>query len=216
MEHNTKLCYDAIIDALRYRNKKTGAYIMSENKKYIIGPNSPKNLVISYEKRNIPGKPYYKVFKINDKVYFSMNDCCSVWDIQKDIEKAINEIKSQFNTMANLHMICNVDKDGKRGICVRISRKDYKREKLAENEMAYVVEKYSLCSNKAAYDAVKKYPKYDITLMSGFGWKGAYRRYNQSVADMKKLIEWACAIDVEIDHGKREIFVNGFSENDMY
>lgn len=215
MEHNTKLCYDAIIDALRYRDKN-GQYIKNEEGKYLIGPGSSKNLVIKYEQRYHPNVPYYKEFCINGKAYFAMTSCCSVWEIQTHIEEAVAEIKKKYEIMKDLHLICAVDKNGKKGVCVRISRKNYKREKLASDEMLYVVEKYNLCNAKIAYDAVKKYPDYEITLMSGFGWKGAYRRYNQTLANMKSLIEWACAIDVEIDHGKKEIFVNGFSTNDMY
>lgn len=215
MEHNVKLCYDAIIDALRYRDKK-GNYIKNENDKYIIGPASAKNLVISYEKAYHPRVPYYSHFKINGKTYFAMTSCCSAWDLQKDLEEAVNEVKKNFTTMKDLHMICAVDKNGKKGLCVRLSRKNYKREKLADDEMLYVTERYKLCSAKVAYDAVKKYPKYTISLMSGFGWKGAYCRANQTIDDMKSLINWACAIDVEINHGKQEIFVNGFSTNDMY
>ena len=34
--------------------------------------------------------------------------------------------------------------------------------------------------------------------------------------ELNKCLNWACAQDMEIDHDKKTIFINGFSENDMY
>ena len=34
--------------------------------------------------------------------------------------------------------------------------------------------------------------------------------------EMQRKYNWSAAIDIEIDHEKKEIHMNGFSENDMW
>ena len=34
--------------------------------------------------------------------------------------------------------------------------------------------------------------------------------------ELQLCFNWACALDMVIDHDKKEIHINGFSENDMY
>lgn len=91
------------------------------------------------------------------------------------------------------------------------------------------VVKFNLCSNEKVREEVAKYPDYKVS----FAWKGAGSR--ELVRDGERKIHrpggsfmgtfenelnhclnWACAQDMEIDHDKKLIFINGFSENDMY
>lgn len=95
------------------------------------------------------------------------------------------------------------------------------------------VEKFNLCGNKVVKDAVKNHPDYKVFWMSGFAWKGACGRREIKREGERKIccpggwkmgsfddelqhcLNWACAQDMEIDHDKKEIFINGFSEHDM-
>ena len=92
---------------------------------------------------------------------------------------------------------------------------------------------FSLCSNKKVKEEVANHPDYKVRWMAGFGWKGASSRELKRDGERKiyrpggsfmgtfedelnKCLNWACAQDMEIDHDKKLIFINGFSENDMY
>ena len=33
---------------------------------------------------------------------------------------------------------------------------------------------------------------------------------------MQRKYDWSAAIDIDVDHEKKELHFNGFSENDMY
>lgn len=99
--------------------------------------------------------------------------------------------------------------------------------------MAENVEKFGLCSEQKVREEVKKHPDYTVRWMSGFEWKGAGSRelkregerriycpggFKMGTFDdeLTHCLNWACAQDMEINHDKKNIFINGFSENDMY
>ena len=93
---------------------------------------------------------------------------------------------------------------------------------------------FNLCSDKKVREEVAKYPDYKVRWMAGFAWKGAcggrelkregirkiWRPGGSFMGtfddELNKCLNWACAQDMEIDHDKKTIFINGFSENDMY
>ena len=94
------------------------------------------------------------------------------------------------------------------------------------------VVKFNLCSDKKVREEVAKYPDYKVRWMAGFAWKGAgsrelvrdgERKIHRTEGwfigtfedELNRCLNWACAQDMKIDHDKKEIFINGFSENDM-
>ena len=91
---------------------------------------------------------------------------------------------------------------------------------------------FNLCSDKKVREEVAKDPEYKVRWMAGFAWKGAGSRELARDGERKihrpegwfigtfedelnRCLNWACAQDMKIDHDKKEIFINGFSENDM-
>lgn len=95
------------------------------------------------------------------------------------------------------------------------------------------VVKFSLCSNNDVRKEIANHPDYKVRWLAGFGWKGASSRELKRDGERKiyrlggsfmgtfedelnHCLNWACAQDMEIDHDKKLIFINGFSENDMY
>lgn len=93
---------------------------------------------------------------------------------------------------------------------------------------------FNLCSNEKVREEVATYPDYKVRWLAGFSWKGACGGRELKREGMRKIwrpcgsfmgtfddelnkcLNWACAQDMEIDHDKKTIFINGFSENDMY
>ena len=91
---------------------------------------------------------------------------------------------------------------------------------------------FNLCSDEKVREEVAKYPDYKVRWMAGFAWKGAgsrelvrdgERKIHRTEGwfigtfedELNRCLNWACAQDMKIDHYKKEIFINGFSENDM-
>ena len=91
---------------------------------------------------------------------------------------------------------------------------------------------FNLCSDKKVREEVAKYPDYKVRWMAGFAWKGAgsrelvrdgERKIHRTEGwfigtfedELNRCLNWACAQDTKIEHDKKEIFINGFSENDM-
>ena len=99
--------------------------------------------------------------------------------------------------------------------------------------MGHIVN-FNWCSNEKVREEVAKYPDYKVRWMAGFAWKGACGGRELKREGMRKIwrpggsfmgtfddelnkcLNWACAQDMEIDHDKKTIFINGFSENDIY
>ena len=70
-----------------------------------------------------------------------------------------------------------------------------------------------MCSNEKVRQEVANHPNYKVRWMAGFAWKGAGSR--ELKRDGERKILRPGAQDMKIDHDKKEIFINGFSENDM-
>lgn len=168
-----------------------------------------RNLV--WFKMYVKGELVYEA-KINAPYPFDFFD-----DIVVPMEKAVTSLQIQKQDWAKLHLIYLRREDGSRSNdIVGVSLKDYKREKLPPTQMSYIVDEYEKCDKDIVLPIVKVYPKYEIQLISGFQWKGAKVRRNQTKAELIRLLNWACAIDLLVNHSDRFIQVNGFSANDMW
>ena len=95
-------------------------------------------------------------------------------------------------------------------------------------------EHYELVGSKTCKEVLAKYPNYKVFWRSGFAYRGASesednkqvkeeyiwqeRRKRETTFEerMQRRYNWSAAIDINIDHEKKEIHFNGFSENDMY
>lgn len=90
-----------------------------------------------------------------------------------------------------------------------------------------------LTSSKNCMEAVASHPNYRVFWRAGFAYRGAGEREIERKGErkifrpggsfmgtfddeLKRCLDWACAQDMVIDHDKKEIHINGFSENDMY
>ena len=96
------------------------------------------------------------------------------------------------------------------------------------------VEKYNLVGGKTCKEVLAKYPNYKVFWRSGFAYRGATeseddkqpkreyiwqeRRARETTFEerMQRNYDWSAAIDIKVDHEKKEIHFNGFSENDMW
>lgn len=95
------------------------------------------------------------------------------------------------------------------------------------------IEKFSLVGGNKCKEVLAANPDYKVFWRSGFAFRGAgegevqreglrkiYRPggwYMGTFEDqMRQKYSWSAAIDIEIDHDKKEIHMNGFSENDMW
>lgn len=83
------------------------------------------------------------------------------------------------------------------------------------------IENFSLVGSKKCKEVLAAYPTYRVFWRSGFEYRGAgemeMNRYAENFAQlMERKYNWSAAIDIEIDHEKKEIHMNGFSENDMW
>lgn len=83
------------------------------------------------------------------------------------------------------------------------------------------IEKYNLVCGKKCDAALVANPTYKVFWRSGFAMRGACEREVDRNADdftqqMKRKYDWAAAIDLEVDHDKKEIHMNGFSCNDLW
>lgn len=95
------------------------------------------------------------------------------------------------------------------------------------------VEKYELVGGNKCKEVIAANPNYKVFWRSGFAFRGAgedevkreglrklYLRGGVKMGtfeeEMQQNYSWSAAIDILIDHDKKEIHFNGFSENDMY
>lgn len=95
------------------------------------------------------------------------------------------------------------------------------------------VEKFKLVGGNKCKEVLAANPDYKVFWRSGFAFRGAgegevqreglrkiYRPggwYMGTFEDqMRQKYSWSAAIDITIDHDKKEIHMNGFSENDMW
>lgn len=93
--------------------------------------------------------------------------------------------------------------------------------------------KMGLTRSKNCKKAIATYPNYRVFWRSGFAYRGAGEREIKREGQRKILcpggfflgtfddelqlcFDWACTQSMVIDHDKKEIHINGYSENDMY
>lgn len=100
-------------------------------------------------------------------------------------------------------------------------------------------EHYRLSNSKKCKELLAKYPNYKVFWRSGFQYRGAgeyemsrdrkdypvlkyygclkhkmvYVAFEEA---MQYKYDWSAAIDIDVDHEKKELHFNGFSENDLY
>ena len=93
---------------------------------------------------------------------------------------------------------------------------------------------FNLVGQKECENVIAQYPDYRVFWRSGYAFRGAGEseddkqprveydwRYRAKVLldfnqRMQRRYDWAAAIDIDIDHDKKEIHFNGFSCNDLY
>lgn len=95
------------------------------------------------------------------------------------------------------------------------------------------VENFKLVGGNKCKEVLAANPDYKVFWRSGFAFRGAGEREIQREGlrkiyrpggcymgtfedEMRQHYSWSAAIDIEIDHDKKEIHMNGFSENDMW
>lgn len=98
-------------------------------------------------------------------------------------------------------------------------------------------EHYRLSDGKKCKELLAQYPDYKVFWRSGFQYRGAgeqemprdkkdYTVFAWNGRDCKRQVvsfkeamqrkyNWSAAIDIDVDHDKKELHFNGFSENDM-
>ena len=192
MEKNVKLFYNAIQEELRgCKEIKLDYTLYAHNNNTIMHFNGTARINLGYES------------KWSDHVI-------------KNIEDAIKEVAKADPYWSNIHPIYFKKENEHRGYIKRISLNDWREENLMEDEMVMIVDKHGMCSKELIYEAIAKYPNYELQIQSGFGWKGAKPRRNCTMVDLRKHLSWAVAQDLEIDHVNKVVFVNGFGANDMW
>lgn len=84
-------------------------------------------------------------------------------------------------------------------------------------------ETYELVGYPTCNKVLDKYPNYKVFWRSGYAYRGAAEVEDNKSIDkytfeerMRRRYTWAAAIDITIDHEKKEIHFNGFSANDLY
>lgn len=95
------------------------------------------------------------------------------------------------------------------------------------------IETFKLAGGKKCREVLATNPSYRVFWRSGFAYRGAGEyeinregeryilqpggwRMGTFEDEMQRKYNWSAAIDIEIDHEKKEIHMNGFSENDMW
>lgn len=95
------------------------------------------------------------------------------------------------------------------------------------------IEMYRLKGGAECKKVLTENPDYKLFWRSGFTYRGAAkkeiprigirktwigREYREATfeEEMQAKYNWAAAIDIEVDHDNKEIYMNGFSENDMF
>ena len=95
------------------------------------------------------------------------------------------------------------------------------------------IETFKLAGGKKCREVLATNPSYRVFWRSGFAYRraGEYEinregerkilqpggwRMGTFEDEMQRKYNWSAAIDIEIDHEKKEIHMNGFSENDMW
>lgn len=82
---------------------------------------------------------------------------------------------------------------------------------------------YTLSDCRTCDKVLEENPDYKVFWRSGYVYRGAVEvEDDKSVHTdtfeerMLRRYKWAATIDITIDHEKKEIHLNGFSENDLY
>ena len=95
-------------------------------------------------------------------------------------------------------------------------------------------EEFQLVGANKCEEVLAAYPDYKVFWRTGFAYRGAcdgeddkqpkeryvFQERRKRVITfeerMQRRYDWAAAIDIKVDHDKKEIHFNGFSENDLY
>ena len=82
---------------------------------------------------------------------------------------------------------------------------------------------YTLTGCLTCDKVLKEHPDYKVFWRSGYAYRGAKEvEDDKSIHSdtfeerMLRRYNWSAAIDITVDHEKKEIHFNGFSENDLY
>lgn len=84
---------------------------------------------------------------------------------------------------------------------------------------------YTLTGCRTCNKVLEEHPDYKVFWRSGYAYRGAAEVEDDKSIDsyldtfeerMQRRYNWAAAIDITVDHEKKEIHLNGFSENDLY
>ena len=96
------------------------------------------------------------------------------------------------------------------------------------------MERFDLVGSTTCKRVLREHPDYRVFWRAGFAYRGAgeveddkqpkedyiwqerRRRVLTFEERMQRRYDWSAAIDIKVDHEKKEIHINGFSENDMY
>lgn len=95
------------------------------------------------------------------------------------------------------------------------------------------IEHIKLVDERECIKVIRQYPDYKFFWMMGFEWKGKKEREddkstfgyyvkrvwkeNSSFEErMDTRFDGMCVADIDMDHDKKEIHMNGFTCNDMY
>jgi hypothetical protein len=95
------------------------------------------------------------------------------------------------------------------------------------------IEKYQYAGSKECKKVLAENPTYKLFWQNGFSFRGAREgeikreglrktwiggdwREATFEEEMQSKYNWAANISITVDHEKKEIHMNGFSENDMY
>lgn len=84
---------------------------------------------------------------------------------------------------------------------------------------------YTLIDCYTCNKILEEHPDYKVFWRSGYAYRGAEEVEDDKSIDsyldtfeerMQRRYNWAASIDITVDHEKKEIHFNGFSENDLY
>lgn len=78
-------------------------------------------------------------------------------------------------------------------------------------------EKFSLVGADTCRKAIADNPNYRLHVRCGYAYRGARENLvnPKNTPRLERFYDWGAAFDVDIDHDKKEIHLNGFSYLDL-